>query len=233
VFVHGSAGISNLLALYKKPPIDPYTAIEVVATINRQPFMIMVDVKSPYKSLAQLTEAMLKKGEKATYGVAATVGTVVAEIYKARTGIRAVEVNYKMAQDSLNDMASGNVDFGCHDPVFALSQQREGRLRILAVASAQRLKAAPDFPTMREAGYAIDLVGWFSAMVPAATPKPIVEQINKWFNQILAMPETQKFLTNFGGDPWISTPEEGQARLLKDIKDWEEYVRVAKLKPQG
>jgi tripartite-type tricarboxylate transporter receptor subunit TctC len=138
-----------------------------------------------------------------------------------------------MAGDSLNDMASGNIDFGCHDPVFALSQQREGRLRILAVAANDRLKAAPDLPTMSEAGYKMDLVGWFAAMVPSATPRPIVDKINAWFSQIHADPETKKFLNNFGGDPWVSTPDEGQARLVKDIKDWEEYVRVAKLKPQG
>jgi tripartite-type tricarboxylate transporter receptor subunit TctC len=154
-------------------------------------------------------------------------------IYKELAGLKAVEVNYKMAGDSLNDMASGNVDFGCHDPVFALSQVREGRLRILAVASGERLKAAPEYPAMKEAGYPMDLTGWFSAMVPIATPRPIVDQINKWINQIHAMPETEKFLTNFGGDPWVSTPDEGQARLLKDIQDWVEYVRIAKLQPQG
>ena len=114
-----------------------------------------------------------------------------------------------------------------------LSQVREGRLRILAVASGDRLKAAPEYPSMKEAGYPMDLTGWFSAMVPIATPRPIVEQINAWFNQIHAMPETEKFFTNFGGDPWVSTPDEGQARLLKDIKDWVEYVRIAKLQPQG
>jgi tripartite-type tricarboxylate transporter receptor subunit TctC len=86
---------------------------------------------------------------------------------------------------------------------------------------------------MTEAGYPMDLTGWFSAMVPIATPRPIVDQINKWINQIHAMPETEKFLTNFGGDPWVTTPDEGQARLLKDIKDWVEYVRIAKLQPQG
>jgi tripartite-type tricarboxylate transporter receptor subunit TctC len=154
-------------------------------------------------------------------------------MYKELAKLQSVEVNYKMAQDSLNDMAAGTVDFGCHDPVFVLSQRREGRLRVLAVASADRLNAAPDIPTMKEQGHSMDLVGWFSAMVPSATPRPIVDQINKWFNEILAMEETKKFLTNFGGDPWSSKPEEGQARLLKDIKDWEEYVRVAKLKPQG
>jgi len=145
----------------------------------------------------------------------------------------AVEVNYKMAQDWLNDMAGGTVDFGCHDPVFALSQAREGRLRVLAVASARRLAAAPDLSSMTELGYPMDLMGWFAAMIPAATPRPVVDQINRWFNQILATDETRSFLTSYGGDPWSSTPDEGQARLLKDIQDWEEYVRIAKLKPQG
>jgi tripartite-type tricarboxylate transporter receptor subunit TctC len=154
-------------------------------------------------------------------------------IYKETARLPAVEVNYKMAQDSLNDMASGTVDFGCHDPVFALSQAREGRLRILAVASARRLAAAPDLSSMTELGYPMDLMGWFAAMVPAATPRPVVDQVNRWFNQILATDETRSFLTSYGGDPWSSTPDEGQARLLKDIQDWEEYVRIAKLKPQG
>jgi tripartite-type tricarboxylate transporter receptor subunit TctC len=130
-------------------------------------------------------------------------------------------------------MASGTIDFGCNDPVFSLSQAREGRLRILAVASADRLAAAPDLPTMTELGYPMDLAGWFAAMVPAATPRPIVDRINTWFNQSLASDETKTFLRNAGGDPWISTPDEGQARLLKDIADWETYVRIAKLKPQG
>jgi len=61
---------------------------------------------------------------------------------------------------------------------------------------------------------------------------PVVAQINKWFSDIIAMPDTQEFLIRFGGDPWIATPEEAQARLLQDIKDWGEYVRVAKLTPQ-
>ena len=154
-------------------------------------------------------------------------------LYKQAAHLAAVEVNYRMAQDQLNDMASGTVDFGCNDPLFSLAQAREGRLRILAVASGTRLKSAPDVPTMTELGYPMDLAGWFAAMVPAATPRPVVETINGWLNAILATEEARTFLRNAGGDPWIGTPEEGQARLLKDIADWESYVRVAKLKPQG
>ena len=233
IFVHAGNTMASNYHLIRNNPVDASKQIQVAATINKQAFMLVVDAKRPWKTVADLTAHLKEKGDKATYATAANSGVIMCAIYKELAGLKAVEVNYKMAGDSLNDMASGNVDFGCHDPVFALSQVREGRLRILAVASGERLKAAPEYPAMKEAGYPMDLTGWFSAMVPIATPRPIVDQINKWINQIHAMPETEKFLTNFGGDPWVSTPDEGQARLLKDIKDWVEYVRIAKLQPQG
>jgi len=233
IFVHAGNTLASNHYLIRNNPVDPAKQIQIAATINRQAFMLAVETRSPFKTVADLTAHLKQRGEKGTYATAANSGVIMCAMYKELAGLKSVEVNYKMAKDSLNDMAAGTVDFACHDPVFVLSQQREGRLRILGVASADRLKAAPDIPTMKEQGYNMDLVGWFSAMVPSATPRPIVNQINKWFNDILATEETKKFITNFGGDPWSSTPDEGQARLLKDIKDWEEYVRVAKLKPQG
>ncbi|MGB8486070.1 MAG: tripartite tricarboxylate transporter substrate binding protein, partial [Xanthobacteraceae bacterium] len=233
IFVHAGNTLASNYHLIKNNPVDARTQIQIAATINRQAFMLVVDARRPWKTLAELTEHARQRGDKATYATAANSGVIMCAIYKETARLPAVEVNYKMAQDSLNDMASGTVDFGCHDPVFALSQAREGRLRILAVASARRLAAAPDLSSMTELGYPMDLMGWFAAMVPAATPRPVVDQINRWFNQILATDETRSFLTSYGGDPWSSTPDEGQARLLKDIQDWEEYVRIAKLKPQG
>jgi tripartite-type tricarboxylate transporter receptor subunit TctC len=233
IFVHAGNTLASNYHLIRNNPVDASKQIQIAATINRQAFMLVVDAKQPWKTVAELTAHLKARGEKGTYATAANSGVIMCAIYKELAGLKSVEVNYKMAGDSLNDMASGNVDFGCHDPVFALSRVREGRLRVLAVASTDRLKAAPDYPSMTEAGFPMDLMGWFSAMVPVATPRPIVDQINTWINQIHAMPETAKFLTSFGGDPWVSTPEEGQARLLKDIKDWVEYVRIAKLQPQG
>lgn len=233
IFVHAGSAVSNIPALYKKPPIDVSKAVQVAATINRQPFMIVVDAKGPYQTLAQLTEAMLKKGDKASYGAAATTGTVMAEIYKARTGVKAIEVNYKTAPDSLNDQLSGKLDFAAHDPVYSLAQAREGRLRILGVSTGKRLEANPDMKTMSEQGVEMDLTGWWAAMVPAGTPKPVIEVIHGWFVKAVSDPETKKFLNSFGGDPLIETPEQGQARLIKDIDAWKEYVKVAKIEPQG
>ena len=135
--------------------------------------------------------------------------------------------------DALNDLASGALDFSANEPVFSLSQHRAGRIRILGVSTGERLKAAPQLPTMAEQGVPMDFKIWWAAMVPAGTPKPVVEQLNKWFVQVVASEETRQFLANFGGDPLIETPEQGQARLIKDIELWKNYAITAKIQPQG
>ena len=73
----------------------------------------------------------------------------------------------------------------------------------------------------------MDLTGWWAAMVPTGTPRPVIDQINKWFVDIESTEETKKFLSNLGGDPLIRTPEEAQAMLVKDVENWREYVRIA------
>jgi tripartite-type tricarboxylate transporter receptor subunit TctC len=231
IYVHAGTAVAANQSLFKKPPVDVVRDIRVAATINRQPFMLVVDAKSPYKTVAELTEAMKKKGDKASYAYAAPTGHIMGEIYKDKTGIKAIEINYRTAPDSLNEMLSGKLDFAMHDPVFSLAQQREGRLRILAVSTGARLDALPDHPTMTEVGIPMDLTGWWAAMVPAGTAKPVVDKIHQWFVQIVSSDETKKFLNSFGGDPYINTPEQGQAMLERDVKGWGDYVRLAKIVP--
>jgi tripartite-type tricarboxylate transporter receptor subunit TctC len=233
IYVHAASGVAANVHIFKKPPVDVSKTILIAATINRQPFMMVVDAKSPYKTVADVTAAMKQKGAKANYATSAPTGTVMGEIYKARTGVQALEINYKTAQDCLNELLSGKTDYGMMDPQFSLAQVREGRLRVLAISTEKRLQATPEYPTMTELGVPMDITGWFAAMVPAGTPKPIVTKINQWFTQIVKTDETKKFLNSYGGDPFIVSPEEGQALFLKSIKDWEEYVRIAKIEPRG
>ncbi len=233
IFVHAGTAVAANQSLFKKPPVDVAKAIRVAATINRQPFMLVVDAKSPYKTVADLTAAMKQKGAKATYATAAPNGRIMGEIYRNVTGIEAVEVLYKSAPDSLNELLSGKLDYGMHDPVFSLAQQREGRLRILAVSTGKRLEASPDLPTMAELGIAMDLTGWWAAMVPAGTPKPVIDTIHQWFVKMVSSEETKAFLNSFGGDPYINTPERAQEMFETAIREWGEYVRMAKIEPAG
>jgi tripartite-type tricarboxylate transporter receptor subunit TctC len=233
IFVHAATAVAANMSLFKNPPVDVGKTIQIAGTINRQPFMLVVDAKSPYKTVAELTAAMKKKGSAASYATAAPTGRIMGEIYKTTAGLSAVEINYKTAPDSLNELTSGKVDFGMHDPVFSLAQQREGRLRILAVSTGERLAASPDLPTMTESGIKMDLTGWWAAMVPTGTPQPVIDQIHKWFVQMVSTEETKKFLNSFGGDPNIMDPAKAQKLFLEDIKNWGEYVKMAKIEPQG
>jgi tripartite-type tricarboxylate transporter receptor subunit TctC len=234
IHIHAGSSTAANYWLFKKPPFDPSKDLQVVATLNQQPFMVVVDAKSPYKTVTELVDAMKKKGDKASYAESNTTGKVMGELFKTATGTQAVDVPYRTANDSLNDFANGVIDYGMFDPVAAIVQEREGRLRMLAVSTAKRMGAVPQLPTLTESGIpGVELFGWFAAMVPAATPRSIVDQLNTWFNEIEATEETKAYLNKFGGDPWITTPEQGQAQLAKDQKDWEGYVKAAKIEPQG
>lgn len=224
--------VAASMHLFKKPPVDVGKALRVAATTSNLAFMLVVDAKSPYKTVADLTAAVKKKGKDANYAVAANPGRIMGAIYKNKAGLEATEVLYRTAPDSLNEIQIGRIDYGLHDAVFALSQQREGRLRILAVSSGKRLQSLPDIPTMTESGIPMNLDLWWGVMVPAATPDPIVDKINQWFKEIVSAPETKKFLNDAGADPMIRTPEEAQKMFLAAIKDWGEFVRMARIEPQ-
>lgn len=232
LYVHAASALAANMYLFKKPPVDAGKAIQVIATLNRQAFMVAVDATKPWKTVDELTTFLKTKGDKATYATSASTGTVMGEIYKRKTGVEALEVVYRVGADSLNDQLSGKIDYGMFDPVYTMTQVRAGRLRALAVSTGTRLEANPDLPTMTEVGIPMDLTGWFAVMGPTGIPRPIVDKLNGWFKDILTTPETKDFLNKFGGDPFINTPDQAQALFLKDIRDWEDYVKIAKIEPQ-
>ena len=224
--------VAASMHLFKNPPVDVGKALKVAATTSNLAFMLVVDAKSPYKTVADLTAAMKQKGAKASYATAANPGRIMGAIYKNTAGLDAVEVQYRSAPDSLNEMTSGRLDYGLHDPIFALAQAREGRLRILAVSTGKRLLSQPEIPTMAESGVPMDLSLWWGVMLPSATPKPIVDKVNQWFNQIVSTEETKKFLADAGADPMINTPERATEMFHTAIKEWGEYVRIAQIPQQ-
>ncbi|MDB5533151.1 MAG: Tripartite-type tricarboxylate transporter, receptor component TctC [Hyphomicrobiales bacterium] len=220
--------------LLKTPTVDLANALQVFGTINKAPYMITVRGDSPYKSIAELTAAMKEKGDKASYGFAAGGAVkVVGALYKEKAGLQAVEISYRASADYVNDLASGKIDFVIADNVFAIAQQQQGRMRILAVSTPQRLQAAPDYPTMTELGYPVNVIGWWAGLVPSATPRPIVDQLGKMLNDVVASEDGKKFLSSIGSDPWIQTPDQGQAFMREQIKDWGEYVKIANIEKQG
>src|SRR5688572_1981779 len=109
IFVHAGNTVAGNMHLIKKPPFDAAKAIQVAATINKQAFMLAVEAKRPWKTVAELTAYLKEKGDKASYAVSANSGKVMGAIYKERAGLQAVEVNYRLAADALNEIASGKI----------------------------------------------------------------------------------------------------------------------------
>ena len=233
ILVHGGSGLATNMQVYKQKPVPSVDAFQIVATINRQAFMMTVDAAKPWKTVADVTAAMKQKGGKASYGTGAPASVVMGAIYKTATGLDAVEVNYRQSADAFNDMLGGNIDYAMMEPVFSTAQMRQGKLRILAVSSEKRLNAAPELPTFLEAGIPIKMNLWWAAMVPAQTPKAVQDQLTQWFNQVTGSEDAKKFLNGFASDPWILTPEEAQAMVRKEVNDWGDYMKIAKMEPQG
>jgi len=234
LIVPGSSTMASAVSTFKKLPFDPIKDFTPVTTLAKLGFVIVVDPKAPIKSMADLTARLKTKGTKASYGTSANTGTVAAELYKKHAGLPQVaKVAYKENGTAMNDMYAGTLDFLSVDAAWAVEQIKAGRLRALAVTSTDRLSVLPDVPTMVEAGvkgYG-DVTPWWAVFVPAKTPQPIVSKLEGWFNQVVASPETKKWLNNLGGDPFPGSSKMLGELLSKDIKRWAEYYKLANIEP--
>jgi tripartite-type tricarboxylate transporter receptor subunit TctC len=219
--------------LFKQLPFDPDKDFAPVTTLARLSFAIAIDARSPIRTIADLTEHLKKKPGHGHYATGSNTGQVTGELYKEMAGLSTTYVPYKQTMSALTDTISGEVDFMTYDITFLVPQARAGRIRILAVTSATRRAALPDVPTMAESGFAgYDLAPWWGVVVPAGTPKPVVDKLAAWFNQIIGSEETRKFLENLATDPFPGTPESMAALIKLEIEQWGRYTKLAKIEPQ-
>jgi tripartite-type tricarboxylate transporter receptor subunit TctC len=232
VYPVGGTALAASLYLFKNPPTDPLKDFEPLTALIKQPWVLIVDAKSPFKTLPELTAFLKEKKNKASYSTSTTTGIIVGELYKSIAGLETVQVNYKTIGDSLNDLLSGTIDFAMADAAFSLGQIKNGRVRALATSSGTRMKSMADIPTMIEGGVpGIDVTVWWAVQLPTGTPKPILDTLQAWFTEILNMPETEQFLANIGTDVFKTTPGETRALLEQEIRNWADYVRLAKIDP--
>ncbi|HWM46737.1 MAG TPA: tripartite tricarboxylate transporter substrate binding protein [Xanthobacteraceae bacterium] len=228
----GSSFLAAAASLFKKLPFDPVNDFEHVTTLSKLPFILIVAGDSPYKNVADLVKVLKDKGDKASYGSVANTGLVSSELFKANFGLTTVEVKYKEATAMMNDLWGGNIAFAHLDPVTAMAHLKTGKLRALATSSKERFKALPNIPSAGETGIAnSNLIAWWSVHMPKGTPKPILDRLEKEFNQIAVADETVKFLNNLGSDPFPGNAQSLKELLRADIKAWSEYVKLAKIEP--
>ena len=226
-----SSTLATAPHIFKHIPFDPLKDFQPVTTINSLPFVVAVDASKPYRTLADFVKALRAKEGHGFYGTQSNTGQVSAELLKAHTGLQTAYVPFKITGDAFTALLSGNIDFMSVDATWAATQQQ--KVRVLAVTSAKRSGTLPDVPTMMELGYKdFDITAWWGVVVPAATPRPIVEKLAGWFNQITTSDETKQFLSRSALDAFPGSPDQMAALLKTDTERWRGYVRMAKIEPQ-
>ena len=218
---------------FKKLPYDPIKDFTPVAMLQKSYFMLMVRPEAPWKTVAELTEAMKAKAEKATYGYGAPPALASAELYKARKGLKAVGIPYKTSMASLPEMFSGELDFQFIDSTAGTPLRQSGKVRALAVSSGQRVPGV-DLPTMAEAADIpeFDIAPVWGVLLPAGAPAPIVAKLEAWFAEISRMDATRQYQANTHAAPFAGNAKALADFIPKEIKKWEELAKLAKIEPQ-
>jgi tripartite-type tricarboxylate transporter receptor subunit TctC len=227
-----SSHAANLF-MFKKLPYDPIKDFTPVATLQRSYFILMVREQAPWRTVAELTEAMKAKGNKASYGYGSPPALASSELYKARAGLQAVGVPYRTSMASLPEMFSGELDFQFIDATQGTPLLQTGKVRALAVTSGRRIPGV-DLPTMAEAANIpeFDIAPTWGVFLPAGTPPAIVARLESWFDQITKMEVTAQFLARTHAAPFPGGAKALADFLPREIKKWEELARLAKIEPQ-
>src|SRR5258707_15742928 len=141
-------------------------------------------------------------------------------------GVEMTHVPYKGAAPAMQDLIGGQVQLMFDNLASALGQVRAGKVRALAVTTAQRAALAPELPTIAESGLpGFDISTWFGIFVPAATPRDVVERLHAEFTRALAMPDIRERMLVLGAEPVASKPEEFAAYIRPEA---DKYARVVK-----
>ncbi len=228
-----SSTLAAATHLFRKLPFDPVKDFTPVTTVAKLSFALAVNASSPYQSIAELRDALRKKPGEGSYGTGSNTGQVAAEMFKAMSGLKTQNVNYKVTGEALRDLLGGHLDFISYDITFLSGQHRGGKVRVLAMTSGSRVSALPAIPTMVESGFpGYDLTPWWGVVVPAGTPRPIVERLAGWFNQITESEETRKFLANVATDVLPGNAESMTRLLRQDTENWGRFVKIAGIVPE-
>lgn len=216
--------------LYKKIPYDPSQSFAPVTKVAAAPHAFFVHPSQPPKTIGELIELVKKNPKKyniATPGVG-TTPDLSAHLLRLDTKIDLTPIPYAGGGPSLQAVLGNQVPVGCQAIPPVTVHFKAGRLRALALTSDKRSPALPDVPTMAESGYkgheADTMTG---ALLPAGTPKAIVD---KWYNElkrIIAQPDVNAKITEMGFNIVMNTPQDFRAQIKEEVGRWGKVVRDA------
>jgi tripartite-type tricarboxylate transporter receptor subunit TctC len=227
----GSVSYTAIFAsLYKKLPYDPVTDFAPISLIATFPLVLVVNQAVPARSVHEFIAHARANPGRVNYA-SAGIGSPLhlsMEMLKSAANIDLVHVPYKGGVQAAGDLLSGQIHAICDALPTQLGNIKAGKVRALAVTSAQRSPQLPDVPTMQEAGVAdFEFTGWFAAFGQAGLPKAVVAKLNAHAIGILNAPEVRNRLAEQGTAALASTPERLADFQRAEIAKWARAVKAS------
>lgn len=234
--IMGTAGTHGInVNLYRKlnwHSLKDFAPISLVAMV---PNILVVNNFVPAKNVKELIAYARANPGKINYGSPGNGSTahLSMELFKSMTGTNMVHIPYKGSASVLADVMGGQIAVTMDNIPVYLPQAKAGKIRALAVSTSKRTQAAPDLPTVAEAGVpGYDSGAWFGLLAPAGTPKAIVDQLAIETARILKLPDMSKRISELGAEPVGSTPAEFTALIKSEIAKWAKVIKDAHVELQ-
>ncbi len=216
-----------------KLPYDPLRDFTPITLVLVTPYLATVQTALPANTLREFIALAKAQPGRLNFGSSGTGGGahLAVELFKVMAGIELTHVPYKGASLALTDLMGGHIQLTFSQPPIVLPHIKSGKVKGLAITSAQRLAALPEFPTFAESGVAgYDATSWQGLVAPAGTPRAIVMKLNSEIRRALQLPEIGARLAAEGSEAGNTTPDEFGAYIRREIAKWARVVKGSGLK---
>lgn len=218
---------------FAKMPYDPVASFAPVSMVAIQPLVIAVHPSVPAKTLGELVALAKSQPGKLNFGTAGSSIYLAVEFFNTAAGIKMNHVPYKGSSPAITDLVGGQIQV-LFDPFSSLYPQvRSGKARGLAVTTLKRSAQAPNLPTVAELGFpGFDVSSWQGIVVPAATPRDVVDRLHRDVVKVLASQEVRDQFAQHSAESSPSTPEQFGAYIRQEIARWKKVADDAGVKPE-
>jgi tripartite-type tricarboxylate transporter receptor subunit TctC len=228
-----ASSITTSASLYSQLSFDLKRDFIPVAMMASAPFLLVVNPAVPVKTVQELIAYAKANPGKLTFASTGNGSSphLTMEVFKRQAGVDMLHVPYKGSGPALTDLVSGQVNVMFANILSVLPQVKAGRLNALAVSSAKRSSAAPDWPTVAESGLAgFDSSTWFAILAPKGTPADVVAKLNAEVAKAVQSPELREQFKLQGAEAGSGTPDELRAYIDEETTKWGNAVKAAGVK---
>ncbi len=218
-------------ALYPKLPYAPQDLVPI-SLVGTFPLLLLVNTNHPAKTVAELVAYSKQNPDKANYAASSASFQLITELFNSKTGARFTHIPYKGSNDSITAVISGDVTMTLVDAGAASPALQGGRVKALAVTSAERLKDLPNTPTLSELGVDLKVAFWSGLQAPAGTPALVLKRLQEEVARVLNLPDVKQRISALAITPGASSSEDFARLLALEIPLWKQVALDNKIKAE-